>query len=104
MTNLDNIRTAQADDFDASIDDQIDQVQVIRAKQGDLTKTLRQLAYMTYGTDAKRSDFIHEAMVRGVNKTTAGVCWAAGRAEAQNAETADEAYLGWMMGGLSVSF
>jgi hypothetical protein len=104
MTDLAIIRTAQAEDFDYSIDDSIDQVTVTRAKQGDLTKTLRQLAYMTWGTDASRADFIHEAMVRGVNKTTAGVCWAAGRTEAQNAEIADEAMAGWMSGALSISF
>lgn len=95
--DLTTIRTAQAEDFDCSIDDTIDQVQVVRAKQGDLTKTLRQLAYMTYGDDtATRQDFIHEALVRGVNKTTAGVCWAAGRLQAQNDAIADEAFAGWM--------
>lgn len=96
------VRTDLADDFDATVDT-VENVTTTRAPQGDLTRTLRELSYMTYGTDAKRSDFIHEAMVRGVNKTTAGVCWAAGRAKAAAEQMADEAYNGWMSGQLTTT-
>lgn len=103
-TTMTEVRTAQAEDFDMAVDDTVDQVTVTRAKQGDLTKTLRALAYLTWGDDTKtRTDFIHEAMVRGVNKTTAGVCWAAGRLTAQNDDIADQAVAGWLSGGLVTS-
>lgn len=40
---------------------------------------LRYVAGLTYGTDAKRADFIAACVECGYRESTAAVCWAAGR-------------------------